>query len=183
MQKEDKQQITVTAPTTVPTQVAVAVAVTAPVQAPTQAAEEQKGRVLPTIPMLPIAATSFSGRTRIKHLMENSNEYVGKEVKVCGWSRTLRFTKKVAFVILSDGSGAHNLQVVITKDVPNYAELEKQRAGSCLGFKGTVVKSPGSKQPIELQIRNDPQHSITIYGTCPAEEYPLAKKDHTVEVS
>jgi hypothetical protein len=191
-QKEDKQEITVTAPTTVPVPVPIPVPAPAPVaapvpapvpvQAPTQAAEEQKGRALPTVPLLPIAATSFSGRTRIKHLMENSNEYVGKDVKVCGWSRTLRFTKKVAFVVLSDGSGAQNLQVVITKDVPNYAELEKQRAGSCLGFKGTVVKSPGSKQPIELQIRNDPQHSITIYGTCPAEEYPLSKKDHSVEV-
>ena len=114
--------------------------------------------------------------------MENAAEYIGKDVRVCGWSRTLRFTKKVAFVVLSDGSGAQNLQVVITHDVPNYAELEKQRAGSCLAFKGTVVKSPGSKQPIELQIRKDPQHYISIYGSCPADEYPLSKKDHTVEV-
>ena len=94
----------------------------------------------------------------------------------------MRFTKKVAFVVLSDGSGPQNLQVVINTNVPNYAELEKQRAGSCFAFKGTVVKSPGSKQPIELQIRNDPQHYATVYGECPAEEYPLAKKDHTVEV-
>lgn len=144
--------------------------------------EEKKVTVLPPIPSTIVPATSFSGRVRIRYLMEHPGEFVDKVVYVAGWARTLRFTKKIAFAELSDGSGPLGLQVVIDRDVPNYAELEKMRAGCSLGFKGTVVKSPGSKQPIEMQVKNIPEHLAKIYGDCPAEQYPLAKKDHTMEV-
>ncbi len=157
----------------------------APEAAPAAAApkEERKVNVTVPVPALPVPSKSFGGRVRIRHLMENSGEYVDKIVYVAGWARTLRFTKKIAFVELTDGSGPLGIQIVVDKDVSNYAELEKMRAGCSLGFKGKVVKSPGAKQPIEMQIKKDPEHLIKIYGSCPAEEYPLAKKEHTMEVS
>ena len=150
--------------------------------APEAPKEERKIEVTVPIPQLPIPAKSFANRSRIRHLMENPTEHIGKIVYVAGWARTLRFTKKIAFVELSDGSGPLGIQVVIDKDVTGYADLEKLRAGCSLGFKGKVVKSPGSKQPIEMQVKKEADHLIKIYGDCPPEQYPLAKKEHTMEV-
>jgi lysyl-tRNA synthetase class II len=171
MESKEEKKIQVPIPT-VP-------AVPQPVNPPK---EEVKSRALPDIPTIAIPASSFSGRLRIRHLFEHQADYVNKIVHVCGWARTLRAQKKIAFITLSDGSGPQTLQIVIDKDVENYAAIEKMRVGSCFGLKGKIVQSPGSKQPIEMQIKKDPEHSVTIYGDCPAEEYPLSKKEHTVEV-
>jgi len=152
------------------------------IPAPAPAKEEHKITITVPIPEVKVADKSFGGRIRIRHLMENSAQYYDKIIKVCGWARTLRFTKKIAFVELTDGSGPLGIQIVVDKDVPNYAELEKMRAGCSLAFIGKIVKSPGAKQPIEMQVKKDAEHKIIIFGNCPAEEYPLAKKEHTVEV-
>ena len=45
-----------------------------------------------------------------------------------------------------------------------------------LHLSGTLVESPGHKQKWELKAA-----SIHIYGTCPAEDYPLQKKRHSFE--
>ena len=170
----------------VKTQIAAPVAPVVPVvPAPeAQAPKEEKKalRVMPVIPTIAIPSQSFSGRIRLRHLMLNSAEYIDKVIFVTGWARTLRSSKKVAFVELTDGSGPLGLQVVISKDVDNFAELTRMRAGCCLGFKGKVVKSPGAKQSIEMQVNKEADHMAKIYGECPAEEYPLAKKEHTMEV-
>jgi aspartyl/asparaginyl-tRNA synthetase len=144
--------------------------------------EEIKERLLPEIPTVPIPQKSFSGRLRIRYLFEHSAEFVNKVVWVCGWARTLRAQKKIGFVTLSDGSGPQTLQIVIDKDVPNYSEIEKMRAGCCFGFKGKIVQSQGAKQSIEMQVTKDPEHLAKIFGDCPGEEYPLSKKEHNVEV-
>jgi tyrosyl-tRNA synthetase len=144
--------------------------------------EEKKAGITVPIPQLPIAPRSFGGRTRINHLMKHYEEYIDKIIYVAGWGKTLRFTKNVAFIELSDGSGPLSLQVVVDTNMPNYAELEKLRSGCSLGFKGKIVKSIGSKQLIEMQVKNMSENYIKIYGDCPADQYPLAKKEHTVEV-
>lgn len=126
--------------------------------------------------------TIFKERTRIKSIVSNPEEYVNKVVSVAGWARTLRFTKKITFVALSDGSSPHNMQIVIEHVASNYKELEKMRAGCSLGFKGKIVKSPGSKQSVEMLIKDEPESLIKIYGDCPGDKYPLAKKEHSMEV-
>lgn len=147
-----------------------------------QPKEEQKARILPVVPVIETPPISFSGRLRIRYLFEHPTEFVNKVVYVCGWARTLRAQKKITFVTLSDGSGPQTLQIVVDKDLKNYAEVEKMKNGCCFGFKGKIVQSPGAKQSIEMQVRNEPDHLAKIYGDCPAEEYPLAKKEHNVEV-
>jgi lysyl-tRNA synthetase class II len=178
--KEEKKQVATEAPApkeqAAPAPPAVQPAVPKPV-------EEVKERPLPPIPLVQTPATSFSGRVRIRYLFEHSTEFIDKVIYVAGWARTLRFTKKVAFAEMTDGSGPQGLQIVMDKGLSNYAELEKMRAGCSLGFMGKVVKSPGSKQSIEMQVQADPAHYAKIYGDCPADSYPLAKKEHTVEVS
>lgn len=154
----------------------------APQVVPAQPKEELKARILPPIPEIKTPQTSFSGRLRIRYLFEHPEEFVNKIAYACGWARTIRAQKKIIFVTLSDGSGPQNLQIVVDRDVPNFGELEKMKVGCCLGFKGLIVQSPGAKQTIEMQVKNDPNHIAKIFGECPAEEYPLSKKEHTVEV-
>lgn len=144
--------------------------------------EEKKVGLTVPIPKITIPSKSYGGRIRIRHLMEHHEEYIDKVIYVAGWGKTLRFTKSVAFVELSDGSGPLSLQVVVNTNVPNYTELEKLRSGCSLGFKGKIIKSIGDKQAIEMQIENNPEHKVKIYGDCPADQYPLAKKEHSYEV-
>ncbi|MDR3734820.1 MAG: OB-fold nucleic acid binding domain-containing protein [Acidobacteriaceae bacterium] len=155
----------------------------APAVEPPAPREEAKKILPPPVPTVPVAMTSFSGRVRIRYLMENPTEHLDKVIYIAGWARTTRFTKKLAFVEMSDGSGPVGLQVVVDKETPGYAELEKMRVGASMGFRGKLVKSPGAKQPVELQVKNLPEHQIRIFGDCPAELYPLAKKEHSVEVA
>ena len=41
--------------------------------------------------------------------------YIGKEVVVCGWVRTSRDSKNVAFLELNDGTSLKHLQIVLDK--------------------------------------------------------------------
>ena len=43
--------------------------------------------------------------------------FVGQSVTVCGWVRTSRDSKNVAFVELNDGTSLNHLQIVIDKAV------------------------------------------------------------------
>jgi len=42
-----------------------------------------------------------------------SEEYIGKQVTICGWIRTRRESKGFAFLVLNDGSTQETLQLVI----------------------------------------------------------------------
>jgi asparaginyl-tRNA synthetase len=48
--------------------------------------------------------------------------------------------------------------------------------GSCLRVNGTLVKSQGQGQTVEIQAKE-----IEVYGTADAETFPLQKKGHTME--
>ena len=45
----------------------------------------------------------------------STKDYVGKQVTVCGWVRTSRNSKSVAFVEVNDGTSLKNVQVVVDK--------------------------------------------------------------------
>lgn len=100
----------------------------------------------------------------------------GTVVTVCGWTRTVRDSKKIGFIELSDGSCFKSLQVVFEADkLENYKEIAKVGVGASLTVTGCVVLTPGAKQPLELNAS-----AVTIVGACPPE-YPLQKKRHSVE--
>ncbi len=113
-------------------------------------------------------------RSIIKELLK-SEEY-SREVNVKGWVRTKRGNKNVAFIALNDGSVIHNIQVVA--DVQNFDEglLKLITTGSCLSVTGTLVKSQGQGQNVEIQAKE-----IVVYGTADPEIYPLQKKGHSLE--
>ncbi len=101
-------------------------------------------------------------------------EFLNTDVTVCGWVRTSRDSKNMAFIELNDGTTLKHLQIVIDKAVmTDIAEFMK--LGTSLKVIGTVVKSAVAVDSVEINAKE-----ITVLGECPAD-YPLQKKRHTLE--
>ncbi len=104
----------------------------------------------------------------------NDASYLNKSTTVCGWARTSRNSKNVAFIELNDGTSLKHLQVVVDKekiaDPTPFLKL-----GASLRVVGTVLQSQGKEGGVELNA-----DSIEVLGDCPSE-YPLQKKRHTLE--
>ena len=109
----------------------------------------------------------------IYEIMTNAG-LIGKSVTVCGWVRTSRDSKNMAFLELNDGTTLKHLQVVIDKgimsDISEYMKL-----GTSLKVEGELVKSVVAADSVEVNAEK-----ITVLGECPPE-YPLQKKRHTLE--
>ncbi len=101
-------------------------------------------------------------------------DYTGQSVTVCGWVRTSRDSKNMAFLELNDGTTLKHLQIVIDKAVMSDI-TEFMKLGTSLKVEGTVVKSVVAEDSVEINAEN-----ITVLGVCPPE-YPLQKKRHTLE--
>lgn len=104
----------------------------------------------------------------------NDRSYLDKEVTVCGWVRTSRDSKNMAFLELNDGTTLKHMQIVIDKaelaDVSAFMKL-----GSALRVTGTLVPSAVKADGVEINAVK-----IEVLGECP-QDYPLQKKRHTLE--
>ena len=69
--------------------------------------------------------------TDIKEIL-NNGEYIGKKVTVCGWVRTARDSKNVAFIELNDGTSLKHLQIVIDKASGMEYDANALRLGTSL---------------------------------------------------
>lgn len=108
----------------------------------------------------------------IKEIMSNSN-YIEKEVTVCGWVRTARDSKNMAFIELNDGTTLKHMQIVIDKAVLTDIDAEATKLGASIKVVGKAV--PARQGGVEIEASK-----ITLLGKCPAD-YPLQKKRHTLE--
>lgn len=99
----------------------------------------------------------------------------GQRVTVSGWVRTVRDSKAFAFIELNDGSCFRNLQVVCEAEMPGFESVTKVSLSSSIQVTGSLVRTPGMKQPFELKASE-----ITVIGLCEAD-YPLQKKRHSFE--
>ena len=111
---------------------------------------------------------------RIAELLASGERNV--DVVAKGWVRTKRGNKNVAFIALNDGSTIHNIQVVAETAAFGEELLKAVTTGACVKVTGTLVESPASGQPVEIQAK-----AIEIYGVADPETYPLQKKGHTLE--
>ena len=102
------------------------------------------------------------------------SELIGSRVTVCGWVRTSRDSKNMAFIELNDGTSLKHLQIVIDKAVISDIS-ECMKLGTSLKVEGTLVNSAVAVDSVEINAE-----SIEILGECPPE-YPLQKKRHTLE--
>ena len=114
-------------------------------------------------------------RIEIANLYKNLPQD-GQAVTLCGWAKTIRDSKKIGFIELTDGSCFKSLQVVFQADkLENYTEIAKAGTYTSLEVKGRIVLTPQAKQPFEVNA-----DEITLLGSCPSD-YPLQKKRHSVE--
>lgn len=101
-------------------------------------------------------------------------EFIGTKATVCGWVRTSRDSKNMAFIELNDGTSLKHLQIVIDKanmnDIADFMKL-----GTSLKVVGEVVNSAVAADSVEINAEE-----IEVLGECPPE-YPLQKKRHTLE--
>lgn len=111
----------------------------------------------------------------IRELYRNKEQYIGKQVSVGGWVRSVRDSKTFGFVVLNDGTYFEPLQVVYHDTLENFAAVSKLNVGSAIIVKGMLVATPQAKQPFEIQAEE-----VAIEGASTAD-YPLQKKRHTLE--
>lgn len=120
--------------------------------------------------------------TLIKDLLSSSPD--GRNVKVCGWVRTIRDSKNLAFIQVNDGSCFANIQLTFDRNSPsnnanvnNIEEtLKKLNTGASVRATGILIPSPASGQAVEVTLEN-----IECLGMCNPEEYPLQKNRMSME--
>lgn len=109
--------------------------------------------------------------TDIKVLLNTKAE--NQEVTVCGWVRTSRNSKSVAFVEVNDGTSLKNIQVVVDKSADS--DYKEPRVGTSVKITGTLVE--GRNNTVEINVLPS---GVEILGICLAD-YPLQKKGCSME--
>ena len=114
-------------------------------------------------------------RIEIRDLHKIYKDYADKEITVCGWARTIRDSKNIAFVEINDGA-FKSVQVVVERDkVSNYDDIVKQNVGSSFCVNGKLVLTPNAQQPFEISAIE-----VEVLGASDSD-YPLQKKGHSIE--
>ena len=115
-------------------------------------------------------------KTEIVKLYGDIKAYADQTVTVCGWARTIRVSKNIAFLELNDGSSFKGLQVILEEGkLDNYKEITSQNVGAAIVVKGKIVETPEMRQPFELHAEE-----AFVEGES-SPEYPLQKKRHSLE--
>ena len=118
----------------------------------------------------------------IKDLLKSSPD--GREVKVCGWVRSVRDSKGLVFIQVNDGSCFSNIQLTFDRNNPSKnanvnnieEELKKLNTGASVRATGILIESPASGQAVEVTLEK-----IECLGTCNPDEYPLQKNKMSME--
>lgn len=114
-------------------------------------------------------------RTEIRNLYRTYQDFKDKEIIVCGWARTIRDSKNIAFIELNDGA-FKSVQIVVERDkIENYEQVVKENVGTSFEIQGRVILTPNAQQPFEINAQK-----VQILGSCDLD-YPLQKKRHTIE--
>lgn len=107
-------------------------------------------------------------------IFKNPKNFTDKEVIVCGWVRTSRDSKNLAFLELNDGTTLAHIQIVIDKEVIKDTQ-EYMPLCTALAVKGICAKSFNDENKLEINAKE-----ITVLGKCPPE-YVIQKKPHSLE--
>ena len=113
--------------------------------------------------------------TNIRDLFREKESYAGKTVTVGGWVRSNRDSKTFGFLVVNDGSFFEPLQVVYSDKMADFSSIAKIGVGAAVIVTGTIVATPGAKQPFEMQAEE-----VAVEGASPSD-YPLQKKRHSFE--
>ena len=111
----------------------------------------------------------------VKDIFRHGEEYLNKEIELSGWVRKIRDQKKFGFIELNDGSFFKGVQIVFEEGLANFDEISRLSIASSIRVKGTLVKSEGSGQDLEVKAKE-----IEVLQKADLE-YPLQNKRHTFE--
>ncbi|MCQ2509022.1 MAG: asparagine--tRNA ligase [Lachnospiraceae bacterium] len=111
----------------------------------------------------------------VRELYKETEKYLDKTVRVGGWVRSIRDSKKFGFLVMHDGSFFETLQIVYHGEMENFQEISKLNVGAAVIVEGQLVATPQAKQPFEIQAT-----TVTVEGPS-APDYPLQKKRHSLE--
>lgn len=111
----------------------------------------------------------------LKQLYLHYDEYVGREIIIEGFVKTVRDSKTFGFIELNDGSYFKNVQVVFDDKLNNFSEVCKLSLSSTIKVTGNVVKTDGAKQPFEIKANKIELEFASSL------DYPLQKKRHSFE--
>ncbi len=121
--------------------------------------------------LLEIEYTHRMLRTKIIDLFRTAP--IGTTVLVKGWVKAFRNNQ---FIGLNDGSTAQNLQIVISLEQFDEAQIKRITFGAAIGVTGQLVESQGKGQAIEIKAQE-----LIVYGDCSPEEFPLQPKRQSLE--
>jgi len=110
-------------------------------------------------------------RTKIKDLLKST--VLDQTIVVKGW---VRFFRNEKFIQINDGSSINNIQAVIDSAVVDAPTQKRITVGACVSVEGTLVKSEGKGQPVEILV-----NKLTILGDSDPDKYPLQPKKHSME--
>lgn len=113
-------------------------------------------------------------RIKIKAILNGSYK-AETALRVCGWMKSKRVNKNVAFLILNDGSSQKDLQCVINPESEAYQTIGECTVGAAVQVEGVLKESLGGGQALEVHV-----DQLKIVGAA-ASDYPLQKKGHTME--
>ena len=112
----------------------------------------------------------------VRQLFRNVDRYANQTIQLSGWIRNNRAQKSFGFLMINDGTFFETIQAVYSEEnLSNFKDVQKFRVGAAVTIVGTVVPTPNSKQPFEIQAS-----VVTLEGDCP-ENYPIQPKRHSRE--
>jgi asparaginyl-tRNA synthetase len=113
--------------------------------------------------------------TLIKQLYENPSLYHNQRVTIGGFIRTLRSSKAISFMEITDGSYFKSIQAVLNEETSGFDDAGAYLTGAAVKLTGKIILTPEAKQPFEMKTEE-----TELLAPCPAD-YPLQKKRHSLE--
>ena len=99
-------------------------------------------------------------------------ECVGETVRIAGWARNIRESKKLKFIIVRDGGG----EVQCVAHEPDVAPEVWEAASSLTLESSLIVEGEVKEHPKQPGVYEISVKSLTVVGL--AADYPISKKDH-----
>src|SRR5438105_3549380 len=116
----------------------------------------------------------YKTRTKVSRILIDEAVEIGSNVIILGWVRTVRSSKKIAFIEVNDGSSMKNIQGVI-QQTEYVSLLEHILTGVSIRLEGKLIPSGRKIQKYETTVAR-----VDLIGAANAS-YPLQKKRHTME--
>lgn len=110
-------------------------------------------------------------------ILDQPHNFTKQRIKVMGWIKYNRFSSKIGFISLNDGTTIDDLQIVYKlKGLKNFAKIAKLPIRSAIKVEGQLEKSHRkAEQKYEFQAVK-----ITLIQRAESD-YPLQKKAHRMD--